>query len=362
MKNSYANQASRLMKKYKYRLGGDLTKDDKLARQGLDIEMSRLREAQEADKIVEAKKSYSKFMKKYGGSLPKYDGKEKSWLPGNNWQNAGITVMEDPYELPAEIQDIVHKNALQGEQGKLLDLYTDTDNNVFYGGPEIPKISNVNTPITNSNTKELYSYQQNLMDAAPLLASVAGNALMYAQGNKEPRKLKLKRVSSDYEKVDLSREREVANREANLTRNINVRNARNLGLSGGAAATLASASNVDVSRGLGEQIGRSYMNEELANTQAANQAKGRADAINSNLEYQEKVHNIRQSDMSDAMKQQAIQNIIGDVGSYFGDVSKKQAWTRHDQLLTPDYALYEDPNQSKWNRRIFGNNYTIGTK
>jgi len=304
MKDSYSAQASRIMSKYKIRLGKDFDKDDTLARQGLELEMNALKEKQEATKITMVSRK-----KKYGGSiLPKYDDTQ-------------------PYSSQL---DEIDANYIDPEAEALMNTYRTNED-------------------IDQQQDELY---KPTLSAIPLATSLLGNALLL--GDNKAENIKYDRVNIKPELISLAREREAARRTAELNRNSASRTARNLGLSGGAAATIANAANVDISRGLGEQVGKSYLNEELSNKEAINRASMMNSQMNAEIGMREKDANLREKDSVKNTKTAAIQGIIGNIGDYFADTSKARQYNDLTQMISDDYKYYEDPEQSLWNKVTLG--------
>lgn len=180
----------------------------------------------------------------------------------------------------------------------------------------------------------------------PLATSVAGNLLMYNRA--KPTTIKYDRITP--ETISLASERDQARKDAELARNINLRNARNLGLSAGASATMGIGTISDINRVSGERIGKSYLQEQLANKQS----KELANRINAEIAMREADANLREKDITESMKDQAIQNIIQSTGQYFSDVQKAKESNQWKNIYSPTYKLYEDPNQSWIDRLLFG--------
>lgn len=422
MKDSYSAQASRIMSKYKIRLGKDFDKDDTLARQGLEFEMNRLKEKQEASKftnefdnefaqfenggdinikpskvgtfttaakrrgmgvqefaskVLSNKEKYSPEMvkkanfahnaagwkKKYGGSiLPKY-----KWPDDENGYNMQLDNIEnfyfdennlisDPnYTSSPNVNPTLKNNDIYSSLAaniRARNKYSinDTDKNIKndYLGNDTSTV-NTNTN-TNTNIDKLY---EPTLSVVPLAASLLGNALLL--GDNKAENIKYDRMKTKPELISLAREREAARREAELNRNIAGRTARNLGLSGGAAATIANATNVDISRGLGEQVGRSYLNEELSNSQTISRARMMDNQMNAEISMREKDANLKEKDAVASTKQQAIQNIIGNIGKYYSDSQSANEMNALTQAMSQDYNYYEKPGQSTLMKYLTGN-------
>lgn len=348
IKDSYAKQASLIVNKYKIRLGKDLDKDDTLARQGLELEMNRLKEKQEATKV-----SMVGNKKKYGGKvLPKYkwpnDDNDFSMQLDNNenfYFNEDALVSDSNSKvIPNLKNEDIYSSLAANIKSRNKYSITDVDKNIkneYLGGDSA--VTGVNNK-SNNNTDKLY---EPTLSVVPLAASLLGNALLL--GDNEAENIKYDRVKPEL--ISLAREREAARKRADFSRNASKRTARGLGLSGGAAATVANAADVDIDRGLGEQIGKSYLNEELSNKEAINRSK----MMNAEISMREKDANLREKDSVASTKQQAIQNIIGNIGKYYSDTQSANEMNALTQAMSQDYNYYEKPGQSILMKYLTGN-------
>lgn len=392
MKDSYAAAASKIMQKYKIRLGKDLDKDDTLARQGLELEMNRLKEKQEATKVTMVGNK-----KKYGGNvLPKYkwpdnengynmqldnNGNEYRYpepylTPDQDYQDPrkAPNMSLRPYSGPNVDTDVLLQDRMQdiaavpmartnvniplkskspyvsGYNGGLSSTITNDPQKMQEFSDASIKQMQLHTNSTypqNQNQDDLY---EPTLSVVPLAASILGNALLL--GDNEAENIKYDRVKPEL--ISLAREREAARRRADFSRNASKRTARGLGLSGGAAATVANAADVDIDRGLGEQIGKSYLNEELSNKEAINRSK----MMNAEISMREKDANLREKDSVKDTKTAAIQGIIGNVGDYFADTNKARQYNDLTQMMSDDYAYYEQPGQTTFDKIFSGTRKT----
>lgn len=401
MKDSFAAKATKIKNKYKKRLGDDFTKRDMLAEKGLTLELNKLKKEQEAvkaaeefdnefgqfeqlakggqikikpskvgtftkaakkrgmgvqefaNKIMSNKDKYSptmvkkatfasnaaKWKKEYGGSLlPKYrnpnkDNQFNMNLPSSN----EITLGSNP------IYDInVDPNLVYPDKDYIT---VDESNNT----PD-----NYRVPKDYSQSPEIY---QGGVSAVPLAASLAGSALLYGSASRygAPDKVKFDRVVP--ETVNLSADRDQALRDAELAKNINLRNARGLGLNAGATATMGVGALADINKVAGDRISRSYLQEQLANAQARN----RASEFNATTGTREDMFNATMQEdyrsSTQAAKDAAIQNAIQSVSQYFTDTNKSKQSAALTGMISDEYDYYYNPEQSKLNRYVTGPSY-----
>ena len=148
----------------------------------------------------------------------------------------------------------------------------------------------------------------------PLAANVTGNLMTYFGADDNIDKVSYDRVSP--ETISLARERDAASREASRARLSTSRTARGLGLSAGATTSADIAAQAGISDRLGARVGKSFTQEEMTNMQS----RQRADQFNAQVGMREDEANLRQEDMAQYTKDQAIQNIIQGSSQYFRDV------------------------------------------
>ena len=378
-KITYADQAKLILKKYEKRLGKNFTNNDKLAKDALDRELTELKNKQEAFKAQEQQVQIETMMKK-GGKLPIYKEPNKNNNYGNLPKEDDYGLMNDGYidrfDANTLVQGVPIKRPTDFEGNEVDVGYTPLDLSQFDISPEQEaalmagkeaenlkfalNANNFKLPTNTSketipqNTDTLYSGASGL----PLVTSLAGNALLYGSASRygTPEDVRLERMEP--QEISLAREREAAKRDADMARNTSLRNARGLGLNAGAAATLGVASLADINRVSGDRISKSYLNEELANKQS----KDIASRVNAELGAKETLFNASRGDeykaTTTAMKNQAIQNILQDIGQYSSDQSNIKRSTLWANAYSPTYKIQEDPDQTRIDKFLKGTKMT----
>ena len=197
-----------------------------------------------------------------------------------------------------------------------------------------------------ANNRVADQYYNPTVSPIPLVASVAGNLLMRA--NNKPTEVSYDRVTP--QEINLGEQREQAIRRSQGQANQIARNVRGLGMTPGATANIMVGSQADLDANLGREVGESYLQEELANARFADSAE----RINANIAMREAEANARERNVAKSVDQQALQNIISDIGSYFGDVQKAERYNNLYQQMPGTAKLYQDPNQSIFNRIVLG--------
>ena len=376
MKNTYADQANKIIKRYKLRLGENLDKHDPLAMKGLEQELNALKGEQEAFKLKQQEDNFNNqfFDNNNDNNLPQYEFGNND--PPYSNKIAGEYIVDDD-DINNDIQSVgnisnINNNfsysnyannspffnedrfgiKIQGidNTSKPWAMMSDFERNTALNTNIQGEQRDIVNPEISDTDRGLTPYNPTLGGASPisLAAGLAGNALLYKSA--KPSDINYDRVSA--EEIDLSPEREEAKRQADLTRNISLRNARGLGLNAGAAATLATASQADIQGKLGSSLEKSYLNEALSNAQS----KQRADQINTNISMREQDSRLREKDAVDSIKQQAIQGAIGNMNTYFSDVQKGRQYNAYLESKDQIYNRYEDPNQG-WFSKLIDPNY-----
>jgi cell division protein FtsL len=340
-KQTFAERAKAIQSKYKKRLGEDFQKDDYLARQAMNMELQKLKEEQEsvrknmgvqeaARHVLANKDDYSpttvkranfahnasKWNKKrFGGGLPKYQEPNKE----NNYGNL-----------------------------ERLDL-------IPFGGIDIPEINmDLRESKESKESKESLDEYNPTISVLPLAASVIGNAYSGLTAKDRAVSPEYERMSP--EEISLASERESIRRRSEATKNTVSRQARGLGLSGGAATTRGIIGLTEADRVAGEALSRSYMQEELANAQA----RERARRFNLGLGAREEDMRLSEEIRTQELQDQAIQNILQSVSGYATDVNRARTYADITNAMSPEYAMYEDPEQSLVNKLLLGSRRTFG--
>ena len=132
--------------------------------------------------------------------------------------------------------------------------------------------------------------KQYLPQLAGGLSNIAGNLLLAAMSKKAPQ---IAPSLAYAEKINLEPKAEQLRRDANVSKNVGLANARNLGLSPGATLANMGSIGAGIDRNLGANLTDLYMGQEQANVGAANQfalqnqdAINRVNMINSQMKFQ----------------------------------------------------------------------------
>jgi len=298
-----------------------------------------------------------------GGKLPKYH------------KGGGIHIHNDSNQyLPDYLQENLGQDfsSISNFQFANVPEVNYGYNRVAGSDPKINRLDpvDITLPITESNLnlRPVNAAQANLegqpqseyynptlggTSLIPLAASVAGNVLLSSQAGKNIKDVSYDRIRP--ETIDLSSERVAARSRANQLRNVSRRTAKGVGSNAADFTNRVISGEVAASRLEGEQISRSLTQEQTTNAQIAN----RAAIINANIGIRESEANRAEQNYAQAQKDQAIQNIIGDIGTYFGDVQKAKTYNQLYQQLPGTTSLYNDPNQKWWDTAAFGRKSTI---
>lgn len=416
MKGSFADRANKIISKYKLRLGDDFTKEDPISKRAMEAELEQLKAEQEAvkaaqefdeqfgqfeqfadggdinikkskrgtftkaakkrglgvqefaDKVMANKERYSNSMvkkanfaknaaewnkkadggflqqitntlqqKKTGGKLPKYQY-------GNP---LGLFTPEDVEAAMLETQRNSINDPTRYSMGEI-DPRVGVDINEFN-----PQLQTSGQPYSRSGEstegtpeRELYNPIFGGTSIIPLATSLAGN--IYSAASASPEDINFERVQP--EEVSLARQREDIRRDRDVSRNIASRIGRRSGLNAGAAATTSIGALADVDRSAGRLISESRTQEELANARS----REIANRLNAQISRAETMANLREKDTVASIKEQATQNILQDVGSYFTDVQKGRSSAELKNMISPTFKLYEDPEQTLFNKLMMG--------
>jgi len=131
-------------------------------------------------------------------------------------------------------------------------------------------------------------------DSLPYLLSgasnIVGNLLLANAAKKIPQ---VKPALATPEKINLEPKANILRQQADVSKNVNMMNARNLGLNPGATLGSMGVINAGVDRGLSDSLTNLYLGQEQANVGAANQfalqnqdAANRVNSFNAGLQYQ----------------------------------------------------------------------------
>lgn len=121
-------------------------------------------------------------------------------------------------------------------------------------------------------------------------SNIVGNLLLANAAKKIPQ---VQPVYATPEKINLEPKANVLRQQADVSKNVNMMNARNLGLNPGATLGSMGVINSGVDRGLSDALTNLYLGQEQANVGAANQfvlqnqdAANRVNSFNAGLKYQ----------------------------------------------------------------------------
>lgn len=180
------------------------------------------------------------------------------------------------------------------------------------------------------------------LNPAGHILSAAGNLADYfAMKKARPEDVRMPRVGA--ERIDLSRQRLINERQAASARATNVANTRKLGMNAGATFSNLAASNTGVNRLLGEQNMQSLMTQESANAQMEQQAN----MANAQIGAEEAMINSRQQNAYRAAmaRMNPLGNMARTAASYFADNAAYGQGYDTLQMLAPNAELY-GPNET----------------
>lgn len=132
--------------------------------------------------------------------------------------------------------------------------------------------------------------KQYLPSAVSGLSNITSNLLLAKASQNIP---KNKATQTTAKRINVAPQAEQLRRDATASKNVALRNARNLGLNAGATMANVGATNAGIDRGLGSNLTNLYMGQEQFNVGAANQAAlsnqaamNRANMYNTQLQNQ----------------------------------------------------------------------------
>lgn len=178
------------------------------------------------------------------------------------------------------------------------------------------------------------------------MASALGNLADYrALKQAKPSPVNLPRVGA--EQINLAKQRLINQRGAEDARNMNVTNARNLGLNAGSMFSNLAASNTGVSKLLGQQNMESALAEETTNAQLRQQAN----AMNVEVGAQEGLFNTQQDNAYRMARARLnpLSNLARTAASYAADNASYKKGYNTAEMLAPNMELYKDPDANALN-------------
>jgi hypothetical protein len=281
--------------------------------------------------------------KRFGGGLPKAWGGINLIKVDPKQKNNNV-VLDESLTDAEKAQQIY----LTGDPETYNAIYTNPYNVAFTTNEEA-KVED----IVDNDTEQSLDYYSPTISMLPLTASVIGNAYSGLTAKDRAVSPEYERMSP--EEISLASERESIRRRSEATKNTVSRQARGLGLSGGAATTRGIIGLTEADRVAGEALSRSYMQEELANAQA----RERARRFNLGLGAREEDMRLSEEIRTQELQDQAIQNILQSVSGYATDVNRARTYADITNAMSPEYAMYEDPEQSLVNKLLFGSRRTF---
>jgi hypothetical protein len=157
-------------------------------------------------------------------------------------------------------------------------------------------------------------YSPTLSPLGHIASGIANIADRIALGRAEPSNITLQGVTP--ERIDLSRERILAERDAANQRAINLNQGRNM-MNPGQAYANATIANTGVDRVLRDTLAKSFQTEETTNAQM----RMRANELNAEIKAQESLFNAERRDAFNMLKARMnpIGNTLRTAASYFKD-------------------------------------------
>lgn len=293
---TFADQAKAIAKMYPRRETDSIElRDYKQAMNDLMAEQESAREAMGLTQQQEpSMQGLSNSMAAYGGKMKYQTGGPFGFLTENQMDFINAPRQLGQGTVPADVQ---LQNPQLGPQQTL-----ETDKLATFGENQVAR---ANDMPTGDNFFE--RNQQYMPSAISGLSNIGGNLLMAALSKKNQPTISASMMTP--REVNLAGAREQARRDAAVSRNINIRNARNLGLGSGATMGNIAAANAAIDRNLGRNIMGSNIAEEQANVQSANQAAAmNAQAVN------------RAGMMNTQLQQQGLQNRLGYLSGALGTI------------------------------------------
>jgi hypothetical protein len=369
-KRTFADEAKRIAKKYKFYLGDKLDKKEDVSRRALERELQQLFDIQEARKgnmmhqddveqllqqqqeaqaqMVEQEMMQEQQMQQDpmmreqmgmeqgipmmqdGGNLRKYGGGGNTWEERNNpyaqsfreergraIQNTARNVQSLPsLGIPSTMSG---RTALQ-DAGRATDMArianTPLDQEILdFEGPDENFVKNfaanynpnTTSPVTGGGpTGELANNLQP-MQPSPIPAMVGAgvgiaNSLVGLYRNRKSQQPNLKLDRMTPERISLEEQRIAARNRGTTTGSTIRRDLARRGAGQGAFQAGSAGAMADINRGVGEQVGQSYLAEQTANMQARQQAQG----INMQQANQERMFNTQAAMQRRATQDQLI--------------------------------------------------------
>lgn len=203
-------------------------------------------------------------------------------------------------------------------------------NNMF-----VPLISTFNTKAASSTYRPLST--SILPTAVSAISSLLGSASSLKRFRETmPKEVSLPRVTT--QDISLEPERQALKREYNTATNVALRNSRGFNPANAYSNMIAGVSGLTDS--LGTKLGQSYMNEEVTNTNAENQAN----MYNAQIGGQEAMANMQLQQQNAAGELQYINSLYDTIPMALRDYREQVNQNNMLSILGKDYGLYEQYN------------------
>jgi hypothetical protein len=196
-------------------------------------------------------------------------------------------------------------------------------------------------PFTNVGEKE---YSPTLSPLGHILSAAGSLADYNALKKAKPSKVSLPRMAA--ERISLAKQRLANERNASVSRSINIASSKGMGMNAGATFANAAAANTGVNRLLGQENAKLLETEENTNVQLRQQASG----INAELAAQEGLFNTQTENayrMALAQRN-PLGNLSRVAASYFADNSAYRRGYDTTRMLNPDAQIYKPEDQNFW--------------
>lgn len=286
----------------------------------------------------------AKWHHAFGGNL--YDG---GGLLGNSTLDLGTPNLQTPNFNKGYLYGANNYNDLTiGYPGSQLNPY----NSIPSLQPKVNPIGsnqplNIQQPVNNTQTSntqstpQMYSaltpdYWKSAEALIPLGVGLGANALMGLTAKELP--INYQRVSPNL--VNLAREREIAQRMGDTSRNIASNQLRNVSNNSAEYMANLGAINPMINSVTGSQLAQSYQNQENTNAQIRNQT----DAQNAQTQMRELEARAMEKDAVRQQKLAALQGAMSSLSNYTNNVAQDRVQNQILSSLTTDsgYGLMKD--------------------
>lgn len=296
---TFADQSRRIHNKYKMRL-----ENDKITQDAYHLDMQNLMQAQE-----DIRNSIDSTIKAKGGPIE-----------------------------PNGPEDYMTLNPLQAKSG-IIPNQIDR--------PQAALNNNIVDTSTSSGIGE--SPYQGSVSPLGVVASVAGNLGMMARNRRnKPKDLNFKDVNPEL--INLEPARTSIKEQANSSRANTFNALRRVGANQGQYMANAVSATNDIDRTTNEALKSSYLNEQLANSQA----KQSASSQNAQMNAQQQMYNQQNLQDYNAQQNAYLASAISAVPQYFKDLQSAKNSAIIANMANPNVQLVEDPTQNRFDKIVRG--------